>query len=269
MSMRVVSKTHAFRGDDYVWVPSSEEFKTLERSQSLLSEHLTNVERIVTSQGEKNRNITSKISNVIAGIDSLKADIESELTNGVWKTILIETTKELCSDIDNKVHEINKVMASQMSEFVKHEIMGRSLIENLTSMKEVTVKEIVTSHNTAKTEIASTVEQALKKLDNQASLMFKKNEKLAEITGEYDKLREMLREMNLKIVEIREEMADSCNGVGVMSEGQIQRFNELFKKIGYSKGNLEQLKKIECKTRFLMILAILALLASFFCLFFK
>lgn len=259
MSTRVVSKTHTFGDDDYVLVPSSDEFDGL-------SKRLVSAVRIITSQGEKIHDTASRISSVVEKLDNLKSDIESELTNGAWKATLVETTKELCADIEIKLHEINEAIAAQMSDLVKQEMAARSLADDLAMTKEEATKEIAGVCDAARNEIASLVATAHEGSNGKVLELCEQKEGIADASGNYEILQKQADEAFSRIAEMEAALETAKNELAALSERLNHGKKDLEEKAEVSALCPSQREELCRKIKISTIFAILALIMSVVCL---
>lgn len=271
MSTRVVSESHAF-GDDYTWVPSTDEFEQLQSRVNGISREMTDVstsvkavERSVTSQDKKIHDAVATVVGVVDRVECVKSEIECELTNGDWKVALVAAVKESSADFEKKIREVNRATADQISELVKHEMSARSVLDELKHMKELAVKEIGEACDAAKTEIESSGTGVLKEFGDKVSELRELRENLTAGTERFGELLVKSEEIGSRISEMRHALDVANNDVGALFEKTRQKGAEILQKIDESEENLSRLKNIDRRMKVLMAFMILVMLAL--CLF--
>ena len=125
MSTRVVSESHAF-GDDYTWVPSSDEFDELSETVKGLSRKVTDVstsmkavDRRMDSQDKKLASIVEQMTSVSNVVKATKDEIKAELTNGEWKSTLQNLVREATVTFEAKLRDAGRFSADKITELVK------------------------------------------------------------------------------------------------------------------------------------------------------
>lgn len=149
MSTRVVSESHAF-GDDYTWVPSSEEFDELSETVKGLSRKVTDVSTSMKavdlrmdSQDKKLASIAEKITSVSNVVKATKEEIKAELTNGEWKSALQNLVRDATTTFETKLRDAGRFSADKISELVKQEAATRSLVDKIQELRESVLSGIV------------------------------------------------------------------------------------------------------------------------------
>lgn len=148
MSTRVVSESHTF-GDDYTWVPSSDEFDELSETVKGLSRKVTNVstamkavDRRMDSQDKKLASIAEKMTSVSNVVKMTKEEIKAELTNGEWKSALQKLVKDATTAFESKLRDAGRFSADKISELIKQEAATRSLVDKIQALRESALSDI-------------------------------------------------------------------------------------------------------------------------------
>lgn len=167
MSTRVVSESHAF-GDDYTWVPSSDEFDELSETVKGLSRKVTEVstamkavERRMDSQDKKLASIVEKMTGVSNALKTTKDEIKTELTNGEWKSALQSLVREATATFEAKLRDAGRFSADKISELVKQEATTRSLLDKIQELRESVLSGIA---NTGK-ECEKTLQASVSRIE--------------------------------------------------------------------------------------------------------
>lgn len=148
MSTRVVSESHSF-GDDYTWVPSSDEFDELSETVKGLSRKVTDVsmsmkavDRRMDSQDKKLASIVEKMTSVSNVVKATKEEIKAELTNGEWKSALQKLVKDATTAFESKLRDAGRFSADKISELIKQEAATRSLVDKIQGLRESALSDI-------------------------------------------------------------------------------------------------------------------------------
>ena len=148
MSTRVVSESHAF-GDDYTWVPSSDEFDELSETVKGLSRKVTDVstsmkavDRRMDSQDKKLASIVEQMTSVSNVVKATKDEIKAELTNGEWKSTLQNLVREATVTFEAKLRDAGRFSADKITELVKQEAATRSLVDKIQELRESALSDI-------------------------------------------------------------------------------------------------------------------------------
>lgn len=270
MSTRVVSESHAgiLGGDDYTWVPSTEEFEALEQRLNALSRDVTDVstsvkaaECCVTSQDKKILELSTAVKDAAIRVESVKAEIESELKSGGWKAVLVETAKVACSNVEERVREINKTMAGQISELAKHEVSARSIADELIQIREGASKEIAIAGETAKRDALQSIDKALQILDDKVSEMQALDEKLLSGIKKYEQLVVKTKDGCERLLEMRQALDAANSEAGALFEKLNQRGDEIFQKIDENAGDLRRLNRLDRRVAIQAVFMVMVVLA--------
>jgi len=167
MSTRVVSESHAF-GDDYTWVPSSDEFDELSETVKGLSRKVTDVstsmkavDRRMDSQDKKLASIVEKMTGVSNVLKTTKEEIKAELTNGEWKSTLQNLVRDATAAFEAKLRDAGRFSADKISELVKQEASARSLVDKIQELRDSVLSGIA---NTGK-ECEKTLQASVSRIE--------------------------------------------------------------------------------------------------------
>ncbi len=117
MSELVVSESHAL-GDDYVYVPSEEDFEDLQSSIDRLRKSISIrvTETVLKSKIDGIKKELDKINNQFS---AFKEQIESVFNDGQWKKTFADEIAESLNAIENRYKEIDAALDAKMIKLVE------------------------------------------------------------------------------------------------------------------------------------------------------
>ena len=218
MSTRVVSESHAF-GDDYTWVPSSDEFDELSETVKGLSRKVTEVstamkavERRMDSQDKKLASIVEKMTGVSNALKTTKDEIKTELTNGEWKSALQNLVREATATFEAKLRDAGRFSADKISELVKQEATTRSLVDKIQELRESVLSGIA---NTGK-ECEKTLQASVSRIEKIAK---EREQEWRDCTA---KLNAGLEDFNRLQVQNKQAMARIEEATSAISKAKVE-----------------------------------------------
>ncbi len=221
MSTRVVSECHPtiMGGDDYTWVPSTEEFEALSESVKELARKITDVstaidavERRAENQDKKLSSLAIKVTNVGNALNAGKEAIISELTDGEWKSVLQNAVKSVTLAFENKFRNASQVSVSQISKLVEHEMTARSLVDELKMQLDKAVSDIRSAEKCCEKEFQTTLSQIEVKEGELRSLAAKLSAQTEEISKHHSQTVQIASsvEASLSVVKQAKANADAA-----------------------------------------------------------
>lgn len=177
MPTKVVSGASIW-GDEYVDVPSIQEFDSLRKRVGALRSSVADCATEIRQAADVTACIQQRQEKQEKRIKTLKEDIQAELHNGAWKKELVETVCRATEGLGETLREMNKVTSDRMAELVKHEMAAKKLPEELKDVQAEGVKSIVDTSARIKSEVDSASAQTLKMLESHRTELLMLEEKL-------------------------------------------------------------------------------------------
>lgn len=243
MSTRVVSESHAF-GDDYTWVPSSDEFDELSDTVRGLSRKVTEVstsmkavDRRMDSQDKQLASIVEKMTGVSNALKTTKDEIKTELTNGEWKSTLQNLVREATATFEAKLRDAGRFSADKISELVKQEATTRSLVDKIQELRESVLSSIANTGKECEKTLQASVSRIEKIAKEREQEWFDCTAKLNAGLEDFNRLQVQNKQAMVRIEEATSAISKAKVDAEVVFDKVDQRGNELIEIIKSNSDN--------------------------------
>lgn len=121
MSIRVVTESHQW-GDEYDYVPSSDEFEALEATVRKLGRKVSAVQSSLTSIERLANKLEKSLSSQKSAFKALKKEMVDELKDGEWRSIIAGVVKEAVSGLDVAMSNAGAQKSVAISKLVERKL---------------------------------------------------------------------------------------------------------------------------------------------------
>lgn len=243
MSTKVVSESHAF-GDDYTWVPSTDEFEELSGSVNALSRKVTDVstamkavDRRMDSQDKKLASIVETMTSVSNVVKMTKEEIKAELTNGEWKSALQSLVKDATAAFEAKLRDAGRFSADKILELIKQEATTRSLVDKIQGLRETALSDITSAGKECEKALQANVSRIEKIAEEHEHEWSDCTAKLNDGLEDFNRLQTQSKQALAKIEEAMSVISQAKVDVEEMFDKIEQRGNELVEVIKSNSDN--------------------------------
>lgn len=143
MSVKVVRESHVY-GDDYVWVPSTEDLEELEERLDDLASDIAEKASSETVD-EMKKDLRQKIKEMKDSTTDLQKKLKAELEDGDWKHVFKGELEILFQKIEHRYSEINSELDSKLAQLTECSIKAET-VEQIFIQHEQKMQEIITQH---------------------------------------------------------------------------------------------------------------------------